>query len=140
MDSNWDEWRPRKNLRMYGRLIVCTRVPACKSSALATALPNPEQKARLHYTRSTRCPTQLDQFIALGKKMWEEWKNFFFFYTQTHFRNPFIYRITWEKYRSVFIKKQILGFLQVKFKNLRIVLENIELWKIFSMIIELILP
>lgn len=49
MDSNWDERRPRKNVHMYGRLIVCTRVPACKSSALATSLPNPGQEARLHY-------------------------------------------------------------------------------------------
>lgn len=101
MDSNWDERRPRKNVHMYGRLIVCTRVPACKSSALATALPNPGQEARLHYmcgqepvSLDTGCPTQLDQFMALekkkcGKEEWRKKKLFFSIGARTHISKHF---------------------------------------------------
>lgn len=130
---------------MYGRLIVCTRVPACKSSALATALPNPGQEARLHYTRCGQGPVSpgmshaIRSIHSIGEEnvgKMEEGEFFFHVYTQTHFRNPFIYGIRERNalamdyvgfYKWIYEEANTWIFLKLSSFRLKI----IQLWEIF---------
>lgn len=112
---------------MYGRLIACTRVPACKSSALAIALPNPGQEARLHYMCGLGWDVPRNQINSQRwrRKCGKNGRKRIFFYWRAHFRNPFIYRIRERNalatdyvcFINRFINKKIFGFLEVKFKN-----------------------